>query len=125
MSGNVDPADLVKLERTCKPNRRVLCSRTGRPHVVLRGAKPGIGKPWIHFAAAYPTDLNRLLARTLIDQVRMNGATLLLPVCFWILRTAGNTCLQGSGFGVAASLLYARGVVCPPVLFNMSVLYCL
>ena len=39
MSGVVDPGDLIQLERTCEPDRRGLCSRAGRPHIVLRGAK--------------------------------------------------------------------------------------
>ena len=73
MSGGIEEQDLTKLERKCRPHRRGFCSRTGKKHVILRGACPGTGKPMTHFAAAYPPRLNSLLARILVDQVRMHG----------------------------------------------------
>ena len=73
MSGNVEDQDLQKLVKQCIPHRRGLCSRTGKPHVILRGGCPGTGKPMTHFAAAYPQRLNSMLGHILADQIRMSG----------------------------------------------------
>ena len=73
LTGNVEEQDLQKLVKQCRPHRRGLCSRTGKPHVILRGGCPRIGKPMTHFAAAYPQRVNNMLGHILADQIRMGG----------------------------------------------------
>lgn len=65
---NVNWDDTVKFSRRCT-GRNGICSRTGRPHLILEGNAKG-GKRWTTIAAAYPAKLNTMLAQTVLSEAR-------------------------------------------------------
>ena len=62
-----DRDELTQLELRC--NGRGTCSRTGKPHITLRGKAPG-GLPWTSLAAGYPKGLYQILAKLLLAHAR-------------------------------------------------------
>ena len=65
-----------RLSRRCC-GRGNVCSRTQKPHIVLRGADPRSGKNWTSIASPYPAKLNRSLAYALVDTFRHRYAATL------------------------------------------------
>ena len=68
LCSGISDQNLVRLGKRCH-GRRNLCSRTWKPHIVLRGAAP-CGRNWTSIASPYPSSLNRSLAFCLIDDFR-------------------------------------------------------
>ena len=60
----------ARLGHRCGGLRNNKCSRTGKAHIVLRGADPKSGKNWTSIASPYPAKLNRALAFCLVDSFR-------------------------------------------------------
>ena len=67
LCGNIPEHMLSDLRRTCS-GRGGLCSRTGKPHLVLSGSSPS-GVPWTKIAQVYPRRLCVALAKLLCHQV--------------------------------------------------------
>ena len=74
---DLDALDTIKLGKRCYGNGGV-CSRTGKPHIVLQGSAKG-GARWTAVAAAYPPQLCDAMVRALLAKTRADLASSSVP----------------------------------------------
>jgi len=71
LCSRIDICSASRLQKVCHAHKG-LCSRTGRPHIQLRGSHPS-GVPWTSIAAAYPPGLANDMAHCLVEHVRVDA----------------------------------------------------
>ena len=67
--GDLNPIAVGTLDRRCRSGRSRICTKSHRPHLVLRGTSP-YGVPWTSIASTYPPSLCKRLATLLVASAR-------------------------------------------------------
>ena len=62
----IEPSCFDRLSKRCHKDPEGQCGRTHKFHIQLRGTHP-CGKPWTSLASAYPTQLARHIAYSLLE----------------------------------------------------------